>query len=298
MYQQAKNHEIELENVKVEYENQLGVLKAIVADVQNTTTVYRAIFDIDRGIDLTEAMWEAFEMPTSSVTDDFIVNPTDLDGAFPLVPLRAKTPLTKSLLGFDHLAATDRYIDIVLHEYYVGMKDGDFIDVRFINSAGQSMIVFNKKRIISVNGTTLKVIFNEEEYNRYESALVDSFLTPGATLKAMQYVEPAYQDASIPFYPISNFVVAQMRLNPNLRDIAYDSVVERRRELFENNAFFDDTIAQILESGREEVVNAVNEDMTTERAAREVAEKEAEQGAASAEGEPELDEWGDPIPTE
>ena len=69
----------------------------------------------------------------------------------------------------------------------------DFIDIRIMYPSGVEYIVLAQKQVNKISGTTIWMDMSEEETLILNSAIVDSYLTDGTKLYAVNYSDPTTQ---------------------------------------------------------------------------------------------------------
>lgn len=127
---------------------------------------------------------------------------------------------------------SQRYYDIILDEYPVGLTPGKFIDIRVRFPFGQDFIALSHKEVKEINGTTIKLVLSEQEIYTYNSMLTDKVLYQ-AKLYAITYVDTGAQQAADNFYPLNHNMQELLLKNPNALDIVR-SEMKLSRELLES----------------------------------------------------------------
>lgn len=123
--------------------------------------------------------------------------------------LAGGTILTKEMLSDYTLTDDLRYYDIVLNQYFVGMTQGSYFDIRYASTKGEDSIVISHTRAEQVNNGVPKIIVNEKDILAYRSALIESVLTDGY-LYAVEYVESGLQKPAETFYITKPYLASLM----------------------------------------------------------------------------------------
>lgn len=126
---------------------------------------------------------------------------------------------------------SQRYYDIILDEYPIGLTPGKYIDIRVRFPFGQDFIALPHKYVKEINGPTIKLVLTEQEIYTYNSMLTDKVLYQ-AQLYAIEYVDTGAQQAADNFYPLNYNMQELLLKNPNALDIVR-SEMKLARELLE-----------------------------------------------------------------
>lgn len=221
---------------------------------------------------ITEASIMPIEVPSSLVGDAYITDPTQIIGKYCKVHINPGTPITGELLMGEWYHDTLRDVDIVVNAWVVGMRVGDYVDLRITYPYGEDYIVLPHKRIQYIGDRTVKMYLNEDEWHTYQSALVDYYLNQqnGVRLYFTKYVEPGVQAEATAYYAPTEEVLATMRLDPNVVDLAAQNILSQRRAGIDNilNQFItEQTTLQAqggyLSGGRSQLSSDVNTDFRT-----------------------------------
>lgn len=141
------------------------------------------------------------------------------------------------------LEDSERYYDIFLDEYPIGLLPGTYIDIRVRFPFGQDFIALNHKRVEELNGTSMKLVISEQELYTYNSMLTDKVLYD-AQIYAVEYIDTGSQQAADTFYPLNYNMQELLSKNPNALNIVKESM-KLDRELLE--AEMQDTVPEDIE---------------------------------------------------
>ena len=174
------------------------------------------------GRTITDDSLQAISVPSSLVGTAYVTNKEDIVGKYYKVNIEPGTPITSDLVMEDKMDNTLRDIDISVSTWVVGMRVGDYVDIRLTLPYGEDYIVLTHKRIQSIGDKTVKMYLTEDEWNTYQSAMVDYYLysQKGARIYFSKYVDPGLQTEATAFYAISDRVKEVIRTNPNIVNLA------------------------------------------------------------------------------
>lgn len=230
------------------------------------TTVYVASEDIQHGSVFDSEKVSTIEVPANSINESYVTDLTTVENMIYKLDVHANTPLVYDIFINEDITSTLRYYDVVLDSYPVGVKEGDYIDIRFVTSEGLDYVLLSKKRVTRHDTKSLKLRLDEEEIHRYQSCLIDRYLDSGAYLYANIYVEPSMQKEASAYYPVNNDILTLMRIDPNLSIVAYNEL-SNSRQAFESafRKFDSDPAASLanrysaINSGRQNTMKSLEE---------------------------------------
>ena len=144
---------------------------------------------------------------------------------------------TGAVLTLDDIRSTrqedsQRYYDVILDEYPVGLTPGKYVDIRVRFPFGQDFISLGHKQVKEINGPTIKLVLSEQEIYTYNSMLTDKVLYQ-AQLYSTEYLDTGAQQAANNFYPLNYNMQELLLKNPNALDIVR-SEMKLARELLES----------------------------------------------------------------
>lgn len=238
---------------------------------------------IEPGTQITADMLQEMNVPDKWITEDYCElsdiigvpaekdadgNPVGYSGQFAKTYINPGTPITKSLLMKEIIPDTMREIDVVANRWPIGLKEGDYVDIRVTYPMGEDFIVLSHKRVYEVNEQTLKLHMTEEEQHIYQAALVDYYihLEKGMDIYFNKYVEPGVQDAAIPYYSVPHNIATICLSDPNIVDAAMVTVKDTLLGIQAGSAnpFSEESDRPgFIRSGRDRLNSAVNSDYST-----------------------------------
>lgn len=209
----------------------------------------------DKGLTVLESDLEKIKIPESCVQSNYILDKYDVIGKFYKVDLNNGTPLTKDMFMDSELDDTTRELDLTADVFPVGVKVGDYLDLRLLYPKGEDYIVLSHLRVNEINGDTIKCALDEQQILFYDSATVENFLnkSKGSMTYFAKYTEPGIQEPAKITYSVPQSIMNLLDSNPNIvKDISNGSV---NRDVIDSNASaIDDETGGVLSGGRTELI--------------------------------------------
>lgn len=212
-------------SVTEKFEGEIAQLTATLDALGPNVTCYTVTEDFSNHYDnntagqiLSETALQPIEVPSSLVGNAYITSTTDIVGKYCKVNIEPGTPITYDLLMGELYDDTLRDVDITVNSWVVGMREGDYVDIRFTLPFGEDYIVLSHQRVQGIADRTIKMYLTEEEQHIYQSALVDYYLNAdnGARIYLTKYVEPGVQQEAQAYYAPRAEVETMMRTDPNI----------------------------------------------------------------------------------
>ncbi|MGN1299393.1 MAG: hypothetical protein ACI4UE_05370 [Candidatus Scatovivens sp.] len=241
--------------------------------------VYVAASNLESGTELTSGVlvqqMVQTTVDTSNIINDSIFSITDEETGEMIkyktkINIPAGSIITQDMIYQDGNGVSN---DERLQEYNMislpsQLKNGDYIDIRFMIPSGESYIVLSKKKVEATTANTVWIKVTEEEILTLNNAIVEAWTVTGSLLSATIYTEPGIQQKATETYPISAEIYEQIRNNPNVvneakNDLAKkynDSQVNQRNNRI--NSVLQEYIEQrdsLVESGISEEVQKIQE---------------------------------------
>lgn len=166
------------------------------------------------------------------------------------IDIPAGSIITKDMLEDleDQLEDSQRIQEFNMIRLPSQLKNGEYIDVRVTYPNGQDFIVLSKKKVMGTNTTSIWLKLNELELSILNNAIVESYMSTGAKLYAIEYIEPGMQKEATPTYVVSQEAMNLINRNPNI-------IEELKQQYASNIAEFSDyratTIESLLDANRE-----------------------------------------------
>lgn len=163
------------------------------------------------------------------VEDTVIQSKSELMDMYFKIGLREGTVITLEDVIAEDILDSWRYFDTVLDETPVGVKAGDYIDIRISFPFGEDFIAISHKKIEEINSGVLKLILDEQEILTYNSMLLDKALYGGVKIYAVEYVDGGAQNKAENFYPIQVSLSEISHMDPNiLEDVKQEMILKRQ----------------------------------------------------------------------
>lgn len=200
---------------------QNAVLQSTIDAIGPTTTAYtvaapvspRDIIHADDFVDIL--------IPTANVTEDTVLDPSELEGKIYKVDIQPGTTMTKSLVMDEEYDETKYDKDLVFDYLPLGLKVGDYVNVMLTYPYGQTFVVIPHIRVdqIVVDSNVIKTHLNAAELELWKSARTEYALMheKGLAIYLEKYREPGVDEASA-FYPVISDMEAVVNANPNIED--------------------------------------------------------------------------------
>lgn len=202
-------------------------------------TVYTAVEDIKAGSELTEENFMLTKIKTAADLSGYL-SPNNFafeyneDGTpvkyIAKVDIPGNSMLIDSMLssGEDSGIANDlRMMEYNMIVLPTQLKNGDYVDIRFILPTGEDYIVVSKKLVEQTTASSIWIKLTEDEILAMNSAIVDSYTTQGSSIRAYVYTDPGVQEAAKITYPINNDVLNLINSNKNILEDARKALASR-----------------------------------------------------------------------
>lgn len=257
---------------KSELNREIASLEATIAAYGMDVTCWTVSTSVKAGDVITEESLESLSIPSTYVSSTYITNVDEILGKTYKVPLSNGTPITYDMILAESITDDMREYDIMLDKWTVGLEVGDYIDIRVIFPYSDDYIVIPHKKVLAINGETLKVYLTEEELLTYNGACLDWWLNEeyGASLYATTYIEPGLQQAAVKYYAVPDNIQALMQYDPNIVDKANLSDLSSWRNSIEELLVIfrdeDDTVdvdGGKIAAGRTQFNDAVKNDASS-----------------------------------
>ena len=226
---------------------------------------------------------QPIEVPSSLVGDAYITDISQIVGKYCKVNIEPGTPITGDLLMGELYDPTLRDVDVTVNSWVVGMRVGDYVDIRLTAPSGQDYVVLTHKRVQGMGDRTIKMYLTETELHLYQSALVDYYLNSsyGARIYLTKYVEPGIQEAAEIYYAPTAEVEQMMMKDPNIISRSEITALRTFRTDLDNefNKYVDEqtTVKQqggLIAGGRTTLSSDIQSDVRNEQQNREDGEED------------------------
>ncbi len=138
------------------------------------------------------------------------------------------------------------------------LKNGEYIDVRVTYPNGQDFIVLSKKKVFGTNATSVWLKLNELELSILNNAIVESYMSVGAKLYAIEYIEPGMQKEATPTYVVSQEAMNLINRNPNIVNELKDQYANNVGQFSDYRATTIESLLDANRDNRDALVSAGN----------------------------------------
>lgn len=215
----------------------------------NQQTVYVATADIKQGDQLLEGTNVALQNIYSGLDASLYMTDEQV-GYKALVDIPLGDAVQLNMIGENDITADERDYEMDVVTLMTNQENNDIVDVRIMFPDGSDYIVLSKKTIrnLSLENSIFYTNMDEDEILRMASATIDAYQTSGAKIYTTRYVQPTLQDESIPFYPVKENVIDLLHNDPNILEIAQETLNASAREDLEARlmSISDDDSASIV----------------------------------------------------
>lgn len=209
------------------------------------TSIYVLNKNIEFAKEVTMTDVEIRQIDNKSVPSGAITSISDaqtlLNKAYARIDLQQGMVLTQDMVYKDEAIGQDERVqEINMVLLPSQLDEGDYIDIRFLLPTGTDYVVISKARVVKSTEKTIWLNLSEIERLRMSSAIIESYLTEGALLYAIEYSDAPQQDAAKETYDVLRSVRDILVVSPNITDqieknneIVLDQDYETRRSTFD-----------------------------------------------------------------
>lgn len=265
-YYSVNKYKNELMTMGIQIQNLENALNNI-GDLQIGYVVTQSV---RAGDQITEDVIQQVDVPVK-LGLNLVTSADEIIGKYFRVSLSDGTVLTKEDIVDERIDNTQRYYDVVLDEIPIGLKEGDYIDIRITFPFGEDFIAIAHKKVIQLNSGIPKLILNESEIFTYQSMLVDKAIYPGAKIYAVAYYDAGAQPTAEVYYPLNKNLAELSTFNPNLIELVKQEMILKRAQV-------DELMGGGLETKTEEQLEMMSREIDRLRAeiGRSIARSQAE----------------------
>lgn len=201
---------------------QNGELQVAIDAIGPITEVYTVTTDVHAGLEVHLEELVLQTIPVSSVTESYCLDPNEIVGKYWKIDMSPGVSITKDCLMSDPMENIMYERDITFTYLPLGIKVGDYIDVRMVLPYGQEFLILSHQRVRQLveQTNTVKLVLTEAQNTVWNSALKDKALYGGKGLSiyATKYIEPGITDVARTYYPVRKEMESVVNLNPNIKD--------------------------------------------------------------------------------
>lgn len=245
------NHKKDIE----EYEVQLAELQEQVDSLGDLQTVYLASADLTPGQEIKETDFYTLDVP-EAMTTGLVTDLEEILGKYYRIEIPTDTPMCMAMVIDTPLEPSSRYLDVVTDENALGLKVGDYVDIRVSLPLGEDMPAMSHKRVVEINSNILKLEVDEWDIQVYSGILNDRIMYPGTRLYAIEYISPGTQEAAETFYLPPKNILATAAKDPNNKmEITAEMVAERAALDVSLSESLNKEIAKTLSNGKASITD-------------------------------------------
>lgn len=197
-------------------------LQSNIDAIGPVTTAYTVAAEVKCGNVIQDSDFVEVTMPVSSITDNTILDKTSIVGMLYKIDITPGTTITSDMVMSNEFDETIYQQDMAFDYLPLGLKVGDYVDIRMTFPYGETFIVLTHKRIEQLVQETsvVKMYLTPAQQAIWTSALRDSALYKenGLSLYLTKYVEPGVQDSTVAYYPVRQEMEGVVTLNPNIKN--------------------------------------------------------------------------------
>lgn len=209
---------------------QIKNLEESLLNIGELQTGYVTKQSVRAGEKITEDLIQAVDVPVK-LGLNVATSEDELLDKFFRISLTEGTVITKEDVLKEKMDNTFRYFDMVIDENPIGVKVGDFIDVRITFPFGEDFIAIAHKKIEEINSGVMKVVLDEDEIYAYQSMLIDKAMYKGSKIYAVVYYDAGAQPNAEVYYPLNRNLAELSSLNPNLLELVKQEMLAKRDQV-------------------------------------------------------------------
>lgn len=215
-----QNRNVTRERDSLVFQNQ--ALQSKVDAIGDLTTAYTVNSSMFPGKVIEETDLVGVTIPVSTVNENYVLDTSTIIGKQYKVDVQQGTILTNDLVMSDYDETELYERDMTFAYLPMGLRVGDYIDIRIVLPMGQEFVVVSHKRVYALTENTIKVKLSEAEIMLWTSATRDyyEFGNDGVNLYCTKYTEPGINDNVTAYYPVRRDMEAVVLMTPNITDKA------------------------------------------------------------------------------
>ena len=211
-----------------ERDEQIVTLEDSINEIGPMTHGYVLNTDVRAGEMIDESYLDEVTVPEKLVLG-LITDASELENCYFRTSLKTGTVLSTEDVNYDYIEDSLRYYDVILDSLPVGIKVGDYIDIRITFPYGEDFIGLTGKKVYEINSGVLKLRMDENDIIVYNSMMLDKVMYSGTNVYAATYVDPGSQDIAEAFYPINTKQSELLAENPNALELVKQEMLLKRQ---------------------------------------------------------------------
>lgn len=201
---------------------QTGELQVAIDAIGPITEVWTVKTHVLAGAIVKEEELVQQTIPVSSVTEQYVMDKSQIIGKYYKIDMHPGVAITKDTLMSEPMEEIMYERDMSFKYLPLGLKVGDYIDIRITYPYGQEFVVIQHERVQQLveSSKTIKLILNEAQLMLWMSAMKDYALTGGigTSVYVTKYIEPGITQKATPYYPVRKEMEQSIMLSPNIKD--------------------------------------------------------------------------------
>lgn len=191
----------------------------------NKRIVYVASGDISAGETLVEGE-NVMKQQIFSGLEEAYYMPDDMVGGIAVLDIPANAPIMDNMVTALEITQDVREYEVAVANLMTDQEENDYVDVRIMFPDGTDYVVLSKKNIKNLNlpNCIFYSYLNEDEILRLASATIDAYTVTGTYIYTVRYVESSLQEESIPNYVVRPEVIDLIHSDPNVLNIAVETL--------------------------------------------------------------------------
>lgn len=191
----------------------------------NKQIVYVATDEIKAGETLVEGENLMKQEIFTGLEEDYYM-PSDMVGGIAVLDIPALQPIMNNMVCPLEITKDTREYEIAVANLMTDQEENDYVDVRIMFPDGTDYCVLSKKNIksLSLPNCIFYTYLNEDEILRLASATIDAYTVTGTYIYTVRYVESSLQEESIPNYVVRPEVIDLINSDPNVLNIAVETL--------------------------------------------------------------------------
>ena len=206
MFVLSKSKLAALEN---RHETEIAVLKDEISTFkQRQVEAYVLAEDIEKSQPLKPSDLILIQVDKDAVPENYITELQVLENQVTKMDLKKGTVLTANILMDDRTGDYTKEHELDMIHLMSNMEKGEVVDIRIMFATGQDYTVLSEKELnnIDYESGTIWIHLDPIERMQLNSAVVDAYTIQGSKIYTVKYVEPFYQKAEVPTYPMNEYV--------------------------------------------------------------------------------------------
>ncbi len=197
-------------------------LQSNIDAIGPVTTVYTVVDDMFSGNVISADDFQELTIPVSAVTDQTVLYVDSIVGNLYKVDVHPGTVLTSDLVMTNEFDENAYQQDMVFDFLPLGIRAGDYVDIKMTLPYGETFVVIPHKRVenVVIDSHVINVYLTPAQQLLWQSALRDKALFGeiGLAVYCTKYIEPGVQDETFANYPIRQEMEAVAMIDNNVTD--------------------------------------------------------------------------------